>query len=57
MGKIAARYAADVWDGNFSVEGGWRWEGYYQSMRFGSVGSNTENFTFHGPYIALKYVG
>lgn len=56
MGKLGARYAADVFDGNLSVEGGWRWEGYFQSMRFGTPGFNTENFTFSGPYVSVKYV-
>lgn len=55
--KAGLNYASDMFDGHMSLEGGWRWDGYFNSMRFSpAFGADFENFTFSGPYLAVSYV-
>lgn len=57
MIKVGFNYGADLLGGQMALEGGWRWEGYFQSTRFvPAAGADFENFTFSGPYLAISYL-
>lgn len=62
--KLALRWAHAVTHGTVTVEGGWRYIGYFQSVHFArlNVGEdrpqqNMSNFTGQGPFIRFTFAG
>lgn len=56
--KTGLSYATPCFDGNLSLEGGWRWQGYFNSIDYSQASfvATNEDFTLSGPYLGLSYV-
>lgn len=57
MLKTGLNFGTDILNGHAMLEAGWRWEGFYQSLRWDpQPGSAFENFTFSGPYLMASFL-
>lgn len=55
--KAGVNYGNDMFYGHVNFEAGWRWEGYFQSIRFvPNVAAEVSSFTLAGPYLSVSYV-
>lgn len=55
--KLGAKYTHAMAQGDLSLEGGWTFANYWDSVQSTLLQPGQNNFGYQGPYVGLKWVG